>query len=145
MATTFEFSRRVTTPPNGFDMGDVRIEGGNGVATSVGHTPDQGMMVYIAVTDLLDGLRRLLTTRKREFDFIGTDSSFRLVFRRAKADLVNVVYRGITIDQDRLGQVARAALNGACQFVTAAPLSPSDSVFDDISSAIADLQSCLCD
>jgi hypothetical protein len=139
----FDFSRRGHSPPNGFDLGDMRIEGGGGVATSVGHTPDQGMMIYVAMTELLDGLRRLLTTPRREFEFIGTDSSFRLLFRRVKIDRVDVTYRGIAIEQESLRHVARAALDGAVHLVSSAPLPPSDSVAGDISAAIAELRACL--
>jgi hypothetical protein len=101
------------------------------------------MMIYVAVTDLLDGLRRLLTTSRREFEFIGTDSSFRLVFRRMKGERLEVKYRGATIEQDTAPQLARAALAEARRFLSEAPLPDSDPVAGDISAAIAELQSCL--
>jgi len=102
-------------------------------------------MIYVAVTDLLNGLRRLLTTPRREFEFIGTDSSFRLLFRRVKIDGVDVTYRGIAIEQESLTHVARAAVEGACRLVSTAPLPPSDSVAGDIAAAIAELRACLHD
>ena len=41
-----------------FDLGDMELRGNRGVASSLNHTPDQGMMIILSVTMLLDGLRR---------------------------------------------------------------------------------------
>ena len=140
---TFQFSRRVTTPPNGFDLGDVRLDAKDGVATSVGHAPDQGMMIYVALTDLLDGLRRLVTTSGREFEFIGTDSSFRLVFRRGTGGRLKVKHRAATIGDATATDVARAALEGASAFLANEPLPASDPVAGDVSAAVRELRAYL--
>ena len=141
----FHFFRRPTTLPNGFDLGDVRVEGEGGVATSAGHVPDQGMMIYVALTDLLDGLQGLLAKSRREFEFIGTDSSFRLVFRHGKGDRLNVKYRGGTIEEAPATEIASAALASAGEFLSNHPLPESDPVAGDISAAISELRAFLND
>ncbi|MFF1446649.1 hypothetical protein ACFVYF_00550 [Streptomyces sp. NPDC058274] len=42
--------------PSGFDLGDIFVTGDLDTADSSGHAPDQGMMIYLSVTQLLDGL-----------------------------------------------------------------------------------------
>ncbi|MEU6703384.1 hypothetical protein [Streptomyces wuyuanensis] len=71
--------------PNGFDLGDMVFEGELGTARSTGRVPDAGMMIYLSVTLLLDGLRQLLDDRRKVVHFTAVDSSFGLVFRRNKA------------------------------------------------------------
>ncbi|MFC9297156.1 hypothetical protein ACFTWH_01480 [Streptomyces sp. NPDC057011] len=71
--------------PSGFDRGDMVWSGGRGEASSVGHVPDQGMMIYLAVPELLDSLSGLVARRSRNASFTAVDSSFGLDFRVTKA------------------------------------------------------------
>lgn len=81
--------------PSGFDLGDIICSGDQGTAGSAGHTPDQGMMIYIAVADLLYGVKALLAGRRKRFDFVGTDSSFWLVFRQVKGGVSVAAQTGV--------------------------------------------------
>ncbi|MFB6561934.1 hypothetical protein ACFCYH_24180 [Streptomyces sp. NPDC056400] len=108
-----------------------------GEATSVGHVPDQGMMIWISLTDLLDSLHRLLTGRSGHVSFIGADCSFSLTFRATK--------RGVSV-RGRSGPVARvgpaelavavlsAAEELASRHLSAVPL--RDGVTHDYGSAL---------
>lgn len=68
----------------GFSLGHLTVTGDDGSVTSAGRTPDQSMMLPLAVTDLLDGLRALIAgPEDRRYEFVGADSSFRLAFIRS--------------------------------------------------------------
>jgi hypothetical protein len=66
--------------PHQFDLGDVSVRGDEGFATSEGRHPDQGMMIHVAVADLLGQVRLAYQARRGRFEFVGCDSSFQLVF-----------------------------------------------------------------
>lgn len=76
--------------PSGFDLGDIFCEGDSGAAESVGHIPDQGMMIYLSVTLLLDSIGALITGERKVISFTGSDTSFRLDFKRDKKGFVSV-------------------------------------------------------
>ncbi|MFF0433874.1 hypothetical protein ACFYU9_16805 [Streptomyces sp. NPDC004327] len=69
---------------SGFDLGDMVCSGELGEARSTGHTPDQGMMIYLSVPLLLDCLREWLRGQTKTLEFIGADTSFGLTFRKEK-------------------------------------------------------------
>lgn len=78
---SFHVAPRELEPPSpGFALGDMEVEGDAGVVTSRGQQPDQSMMIFVAVSDLLDGLRGLVERQRKSFRFVGCDSSFRLDF-----------------------------------------------------------------
>ncbi|MFD5507367.1 hypothetical protein ACFWIB_06280 [Streptomyces sp. NPDC127051] len=83
--------------PSGFDLGDMHWRGELGEIDSTGHVPDQGMMIYISVTQLLDCLSKILKGRVKTASFTGADTSFGLTFRSTK--------KGISVTS-RLGPVA---------------------------------------
>ncbi|MQY40957.1 hypothetical protein SRB17_89910 [Streptomyces sp. RB17] len=81
---TFQFTVRPGQgDPHGFDMGDMVVTGDFGTDDSVGHVPDQGMMIYLSVVQLLDNLRGFLTGNDRVLTYTGADTSFGLVLDSA--------------------------------------------------------------
>ncbi|MFC4609083.1 hypothetical protein ACFO9E_14850 [Streptomyces maoxianensis] len=98
--------------PSGFDLGDMVWTGDFGDVSSVGHIPDQGMMIYPSVTLLLDGLAALLNGRDRTLNFIGADTSFGIVFRRSNKG-VSVSSRNKLIARANQGELAQALLLAA--------------------------------
>ena len=61
----------------------MELHGDLGTATSKSRTPNQSMMLVLSITEMLDGFRRLLSqSKKREYEFVGVDCSFRVVFRK---------------------------------------------------------------
>jgi len=63
---------------SGFDHGHVELIINDTILiTSKGKKPDQSMMIFLTIVDLLDGLRKLVNDKKLfEFRLIGVDSSF---------------------------------------------------------------------
>ncbi|WP_225804094.1 hypothetical protein [Streptomyces sp. NK15101] len=98
--------------PSGFDLGDMRCEGERGTATSVGHVPDQGMMIHLSVPLLLDSLRQLFGGASVA-SFTGVATSFRLDFRRTRNGRVTVSARRKALGTADLDELARAVLRPA--------------------------------
>ncbi|MGP9019475.1 hypothetical protein ACT1U9_13810 [Streptomyces sp. BR1] len=85
---TMQFSVRPGQgEPDGFDLGDMVCSGELGEARSTGHTPDQGMMIYLSVPLLLDGVGGWLRGRAKTLEFTGADTSFGLTFHKEKRHL----------------------------------------------------------
>ena len=57
------FERRESGPPHGFELGDLTVTTPAGTVTSKGRTPDAGMMIYLALDDLMYGVSLLLRIR----------------------------------------------------------------------------------
>lgn len=99
--------------PSGFDLGDIVCEGENGTMGTAGHTPDQGMMIYLSVTLLLDSLRTLVAGERKTVSFTGADTSFQLDFRRDNKGFVSVSAQGELLGKSSLEDLAYAALRPA--------------------------------
>ncbi|MGW8781867.1 hypothetical protein ACWGNM_27940 [Streptomyces sp. NPDC055796] len=122
--------------PSGFDLGDMLWRGDLGEADSSGHTPDQGMMIYISATQLMDCLGELLRGRVKATAFTGADTSFHIGFRATK--------KGVNVG-DRSGPIALTTPAELAQTVLAAAEDlahrhlgslPSDGVSDDYLAAL---------
>ncbi len=70
------------------------------------------MMIYLSVTLLLDGLTALLVGRDRTLNFIGSDTSFGIVFRRSNKG-VSVSSGNKLIARESQGELAQAVLLAA--------------------------------
>ena len=66
-----------------FELGDIDIVCDDRLISSRGRLPSQSMMIFIALSDLLDCVCRLVNedTMKKAI-FVGTDSSFKLLFEK---------------------------------------------------------------
>jgi hypothetical protein len=123
-------------PPTGLSRGDVTLAGERGRVTSAGCTPDQSMLVFLAVVDLLDGLSPLLSgSPSGEWEWIGQDSSFQVVFRRADGR-VAVEAMGEPVGDATDRELARAVWQAASGFAAEHRLPPSDLVYADLHSAL---------
>ena len=79
----FEFELDTYESLEGFELGDLTITGENANITSKGQSPDQSMMVFLAITDLLEGVRDLVSDDSvSEFEFVGADSSFSFLLEK---------------------------------------------------------------
>ncbi|MER6448840.1 hypothetical protein [Streptomyces venezuelae] len=127
--------------PSGFDLGDMLWSGELGEASSVGHVPDQGMMLYLSVPDLLDSLTMLLTRRSTNASFTGIDSSFRLDFRTTKKT-VTVKGRSGPVAQVSHTELAETVLSAAEELAGRhlAPPPPEDHASDDYLAALKRFQ-----
>ena len=117
------FSRSESGPPHGFELGDMDVIGPAGSATSRGKIPDQGMMVYLAMVELLDRVRSVaLEGGLGRYEFVGADSSFSLVFERTRKDRdrIAIRHRGVLIGKVSPEELSRAALDAVIGFLAAA-------------------------
>ncbi|MEU1531822.1 hypothetical protein [Streptomyces fagopyri] len=121
--------------PSGFDLGDMSFTGDLGTADSAGRTPDQGMVICLSVTQLLDGVRALLDEGARTVAFTGVDTSFGLVFRRSK-DQVSVAAEDGVIARTTPDELASAVLGaGEALSLTLPTGDPAASDYADASAA----------
>ena len=66
-----------------FDLGHLAVLNEHAKITSEGKEPDQGMMIFISVSQLLYVIEQLISSKKNAaFEFNGADSSFSIVFKR---------------------------------------------------------------
>ena len=131
---SFTFERREGEPPSGFELGDLVVTTTTSSVSSKGRQPDAGMMVYLALVDLMNGISSLLTGDNRRYEFVGADSSFILLFIRSKT--------GTTIRQGNtdlgtvdLGRLCEQLLADVDRFLAEHPLPPTDGVFHDVTTA----------
>ncbi len=75
-----------------FDMGDMDIHINDEIITSRNKVPSQSMMIFIAVSELLEAIYNVTSMGKKQVEFIGTDSSFRLCFSRSKNGNISLSY-----------------------------------------------------
>lgn len=95
-----------------FELGDIEIVSDGVVISSNGKSPSQSMMIFIALSDLLDCICKFINdTNIVETTFVGTDSSFILTFTKSnqnvyiknreqsifvqKKEMVEALYSGI--------------------------------------------------
>jgi hypothetical protein len=96
--------------PSDFDLGDITCEGENGSVGSADHVPDRGMMIYLSIPLLLDSLRPLFIGEKKAVSFVGTDTSFRLDFKRDRKGIVAVSAKGTALGRCTPAELADAVL-----------------------------------
>ncbi|MFF1491129.1 hypothetical protein [Streptomyces sp. NPDC058304] len=122
--------------PSGFDLGDMLWRGELGEIDSTGHVPDQGMMIYISVTQLLDCLGEILKGRAKTASFTGADTSFGLTFRSTKKG-ISVTSRSGSIALISAAELAQTALSAAEELARKHLNSlPSDGVKEDYLAAL---------
>ncbi|WP_329571206.1 hypothetical protein [Streptomyces sp. NBC_01361] len=120
--------------PSGFDLGDMSVTGDLGTADSAGHTPDQGMMIYLSVTQLLDSLGDFLRGDAGTLAFTGVDTSFGLVFRRTRKGL-SVASKVGVVARASAPELGEAVLRAADRLALALPA--EDSAAADLDAALA--------
>ncbi|MFE2102843.1 hypothetical protein [Streptomyces sp. NPDC059468] len=119
---------------SGFDLGDMAVTGDLGTADSASHVPDQGMMIYLSVVQLLDSLGDFLRGNARVLSFTGADTSFSLVVRRTKEGL-SVACKDGVIARTTVPELASAVLRATEDLGPALP--PEDPVASDWEAALA--------
>jgi hypothetical protein len=97
----FDFNESATD----FDMGDLEFSFGNSTISSVGNSRLSNM-IYVSVSDLIDGLLKLKNGAK-QYKFIGADSSFVLLFEANKGSIY------VRYQKDKLGPFPILALLNA--------------------------------
>lgn len=113
----FNFTVDVVDSVHEFDMGDMIINIDGAEFSSEGKVPSQSMMIFIAITELLDGLRVFLTKKNNNFEFIGADSSFRLLFSRVNKGEIRLNHANINYDGIDEAELKKEILKAAQGFI----------------------------
>jgi len=141
MSLDVEFALTQDVPPgpvSGLSRGNATLAGSGGRVTSAGRRPDQSMMIYIALVDLLDGLGDMLGPGgRRDWQWVGTDSSFVVDIRRRNGRV------RVEAMREPVGEVAEAELaatvwKGATDFLARNRPAHGDPVAIDLDDALAD-------
>jgi hypothetical protein len=124
---------------DGLARGHLTITGSQGTATSKGQQPDQSMMIFLSIVELLDGLRRFLLDRHASrYHFVGVDSSFQLVITRETDDAIRIMCDQDTLDVVRPEEMIAAVWAGIDRFMSryGQHIAADDLVADDLHSSI---------
>ncbi|OIK07727.1 hypothetical protein [Streptomyces monashensis] len=120
----------------GFDLGDMTVTGDLGTAESAGHVPDQGMMIYLSVVQLLDNVRDFVRGNAHVLSFTGADTSFGRVVRRTK-DGLSVAGKGGVVARTTAAELASVVLRAAEDLGLGRALPAEDPVASDVAAALA--------
>lgn len=78
MNVIFQFDETDMDEVSGFELGDIIIVKGSLQCTSLNRKPNQSMMLFITIPNLLNQIRKMIKSRKREIFVVGVDSSYTL-------------------------------------------------------------------
>jgi len=103
---------------HGLSMGHITVKGKFGSATSKNRVPDQAMMLFISIRDLLYAIISL-NSRKGGFHIIfeGIDSSFSIKFYKKK-NHIEVIINTIKIDEVMQNELIKAISNSLNKFLS---------------------------
>jgi hypothetical protein len=103
---------------DGLSRGHMTITGSQGFATSKARQPDQSMMIFLSVVELLDGVRRfILGNNASHYNFVGVDSSFQLFLTKELNDNIKLRCDQKPIDIVRTDEMIRAVWEGINRFL----------------------------
>lgn len=133
---------------NSFTAGHMTISGLSRLVTSKGKQPDQAMMIFPSIVELLDGIRYwMLASRTPVYSFYAIDSSFQFTLRKEREESVKFIY-----EKEALGTVSKAELlqavwSGVDSFVSryGRYLTSADPVFEDLQDALKAFKDMLTD
>lgn len=125
-------------PVGGLDMGHFTLQGSKAVATSAGKDPSQAMMVFISIIELLDGLKVFLFSKKKNYVFIGADSSFSLLFEKLKNNDIRISSGGTLLGVEKRMDLVAAIWRGVDEFLENRlnQISSDDMVYNDLISSV---------
>lgn len=130
---------------SGFDLGHMTFSGEKGICTSRGKSPDQAMMLAIAITDLLYGLETLLKGNQSEYRFVGADSSFSVWFKKSKRGSISVRCGTTELGEVESTILCKSILHGVETFFSQPgnELPVNDPVREDLLSSVQSFKRCL--
>jgi hypothetical protein len=124
---------------SGFELGNVELKVDNSkIITSKGRKPDQSMMIFVTIINLLDGLRQLIFFKElTDFKLIGADSSFTIHFMKHKDKIKLVVFEEELCDVE-LNELVHQVVSSCKNFVerNKSKMLDSDPVLDDINQSL---------
>ena len=132
---SFEVSRHAGEPATGFDLGDIQVSGDQACISSAGQRPNQSMMIYVSLGELLDGLSHFAKARLGSYSFHAIDSSFQLDFILTRAGLMKITGRDGTLVAEVSPATCLASVRAGVDRFLGDPenqLPPSDAVAGDL-------------
>ncbi|RZK31450.1 MAG: hypothetical protein EOO61_18005 [Hymenobacter sp.] len=98
-----------------FEMGHIDIVNDGIIISSRDKHPDQSMMIFLSVTDLLDKVRKILSSKSlATITFSSTDSSFELLLK-SKGNTITIMGK-ISSIQVKKGELANSLYENASEF-----------------------------
>ena len=76
MNVLFQFDDNDMDEVSGFELGDIIIIKEGVQCTSLNRKPDQSMMLFITIPNLLNQIKKMIKSRKKEILVVGADSSY---------------------------------------------------------------------
>lgn len=114
---TFSIQSQAETAQS-LSLGDLTITGNVGRISSKGDSRYL-MMVFLAITDLLDGVRELILNDSIQgYEFIGIDGSFRIHFQKKSPTLIVIKAFGRVISQETPTQLVQELWKSIQDFVS---------------------------
>lgn len=106
-------------PIDSYSLGHITIAGRNGAITSKGKIPDQAMMIFISITELLCSIRQFLCDENlKDYNFVGADSSFQFYLKREEKTLVLTNNRSNRVDSVTSSELSRSIWEGVNDFLS---------------------------
>lgn len=116
------FKMNITVDDNdsfsGYELGNIEFSNDDICESSYNKSPDQSMMIFITISDLLSALYKFKIQKLNYVEVIGTDSSFTMVFIRRKNKvklLVNSIVIGDGIEENKFIKIIYTAINDFCK------------------------------
>ena len=91
MNVVFQFDDNDMDEVSGFELGDIIITKGGERCTSLNREPNQSMMLFITISNLLNQIKKMIKSRKREIIVVGVDSSYTLKITNKKIIILLVM------------------------------------------------------
>lgn len=76
---------------SGFELGHIEFMCNEKIGSSYGKTPDQSMMIFLTLSNLLSGLFEFKVKELNYIEILVIDSSFRIIFKRKKDKILLIV------------------------------------------------------
>ncbi len=134
---SIRFFRDQDDEVSGFDMGYLELDGNAGRISN----QEKRCMIFIALSDLLNGVRGLLKGQRPTFNFIAADSSFRIDFVAIPSGGVRILSgNGAVLHSGSAAEVVRAVGQAAETFLGAwqHKAEAGRAAIDDLREALAD-------
>ena len=122
----------------GLNMGHMTFNGDKGSVSSAMSVPSQAMIILIAISDLLDGLREYILSDTKKYNFVGADSSFTVSFEKVDNNHIKVKIGNKEITVIEQSKLILSVLNDINAFlkVVLPQLPKDDIVYNDIITSV---------
>jgi hypothetical protein len=118
-----------------FSLGHITIAGRSGAITSKGKVPDQAMMIFISITELLCGIRQFICDEKlKEYNFVGADSSFQFYIKKKEKTLIITNNCSNKIDSVTYSELSLSVWEGVNDLLSKYGhyITPEELIYDDL-------------